>query len=182
MLIYHCRLYVLVNATTTCAVLQSSIPNRGPILWASLLTSVRRPMRLFNHSLFFFPTTTLSFSTMTTMLLLPATTTLLLLMAMTSLLLSIPQRVHVLSNGSEFLLVTLRGHLEEKLFLIRTLLIPWSSSCPSPTSRAKKIFEEKFSPFQWTGRWKFAANGGSWQYFYRRLNASKSARIAYSWR
>ena len=41
----------------------------------------------------------------------------------------------------------------------------------------QKIFEEKFSPFQWTGRWKFATNGGSSQHFYRRLNASKSARI-----
>ena len=41
----------------------------------------------------------------------------------------------------------------------------------------QKIFEEKFSPFQWTGRWKLATNGGSWQHFYRRLNASKSARI-----
>ena len=55
--------------------------------------------------------------------------------------------------------------------------IPWSSSRPSPTSRAKKSFEEKISPFQWTGRWKFVTNGGSWQHFYRRLNASKSARI-----
>ncbi len=41
----------------------------------------------------------------------------------------------------------------------------------------QKFFEEKFSPFQWTGRWKFATNGGSSQHFYRRLNASKSARI-----
>ena len=50
------------------------------------------------------------------------------------------------------------------------------ASRPSPTFRAK-IFEEKFSPFQWTGRWKFASNGGSSRHFYRRLNASKSAQI-----
>merc|ERR1712196_113028 len=30
---------------------------------------------------------------------------------------------------------------------------------------------------QWTGRWKFGTNGGSSEHFYRRLNASKSARI-----
>ena len=41
----------------------------------------------------------------------------------------------------------------------------------------QNFFEAKFSPFQWTGRWKFATNGGSSQHFYRRLNASKSARI-----
>ena len=41
----------------------------------------------------------------------------------------------------------------------------------------QNFFEQKFSPFQWTGRWKFATNGGSSQHFYRRLNASKSARI-----
>jgi len=56
------------------------------------------------------------------------------------------------------------------------VVIPWSSSRPSPTFRAKN-FEEKFSPFQWTGRWKFATNGGSWQHFYTHLNASKTARI-----
>ena len=49
---------------------------------------------------------------------------------------------------------------------------------PAPVRLSgQKIFEEKFSPFQWTGRWKLATNGGSWQHFYRRLNASKSARI-----
>ena len=49
---------------------------------------------------------------------------------------------------------------------------------PAPVRLSgQKIFEEKFSPFQWTGRWKFATNGGSSQHFYRRLNASKSARI-----
>ena len=49
---------------------------------------------------------------------------------------------------------------------------------PAPVRLSgQKFFEEKFSPFQWTGRWKLATNGGSWQHFYRRLNASKSARI-----
>ena len=49
---------------------------------------------------------------------------------------------------------------------------------PAPVRLSgQKIFEEKFSPFQWTGRWNFVTNGGSSQHFYRRLNASKSARI-----
>ena len=49
---------------------------------------------------------------------------------------------------------------------------------PAPVRLSgQKIFEEKFSPFQWTGRWKFATNGGSSQHFYRRLNALKTARI-----
>ena len=49
---------------------------------------------------------------------------------------------------------------------------------PSPVRLPGQFFfEEKFSPFQWTWRWKLATNGGSWQHFYRRLNASKSARI-----
>jgi len=51
---------------------------------------------------------------------------------------------------------------------------------PAPEVRlsGQKIFEEKFSPFQWTsGRWKLATNGGSSRHFYRRLNALKSARI-----
>ena len=49
---------------------------------------------------------------------------------------------------------------------------------PAPVRLSgQKIFEEKFSPFQWTGRWKLATNGGSWQHFYRRLNALKTARI-----
>ena len=49
---------------------------------------------------------------------------------------------------------------------------------PAPVRLSgQKIFEEKFSPFQWTGRWKFASNGGSSRHFYRRLNASKSAQI-----
>ena len=49
---------------------------------------------------------------------------------------------------------------------------------PAPEVRlsGQKIFEEKFSPFQWTGRWKLATNGGSSRHFYRRLNASKTAR------
>jgi hypothetical protein len=57
--------------------------------------------------------------------------------------------------------------------------IPWSSSCPSPTfsSSGQNFFEEKFSPFQWTGRWKFATNGGSSRHFYTHLNALKTARI-----
>ena len=41
----------------------------------------------------------------------------------------------------------------------------------------QKFFLKKFSPFQWTGRWKFATNGGSSQHFFTRLNASKTARI-----
>ena len=58
-------------------------------------------------------------------------------------------------------------------------LTPLSPGAPPAPVRlsGQKIFEEKFSPFQWTGRWKLATNGGSWQHFYRRLNASKSARI-----
>ena len=49
---------------------------------------------------------------------------------------------------------------------------------PAPVRLSgQKIFEEKFSPFQWTGRWKFATNGGSSRHFYRRLNALKTARI-----
>ena len=57
--------------------------------------------------------------------------------------------------------------------------IPWCSSMSSRPSPAKFfcMHEEKFSPFQWTGRWKFATNGGSSQHFYRRLNALKTARI-----
>jgi len=37
--------------------------------------------------------------------------------------------------------------------------------------------KKNFSPLRCTGRWKFATNGGSSQHFYKRLNASKSARI-----
>ena len=49
---------------------------------------------------------------------------------------------------------------------------------PAPVRLSgQKIFEEKFSPFQWTGRWKFVSNGGSSRHFYRRLNALKTARI-----
>ena len=49
---------------------------------------------------------------------------------------------------------------------------------PAPVRLSgQNFFEEKFSPFQWTGRWKFATNGGSWQHFYTRLNALKSAQI-----
>ena len=49
---------------------------------------------------------------------------------------------------------------------------------PAPVRLSgQKIFEEKFSPFQWTGRWKLATNGGSWQHFYTHLNALKTARI-----
>ena len=49
---------------------------------------------------------------------------------------------------------------------------------PAPVRLSgQKIFEEKFSPFQWTGRWKFATNGGSSQHFYTHLNALKTARI-----
>ena len=55
-------------------------------------------------------------------------------------------------------------------------LSPGAPPAPVRLSGQKK-FEEKFSPCQWTGRWIMATNGGSWQHFYRRLNASKSARI-----
>ena len=51
---------------------------------------------------------------------------------------------------------------------------------PAPEVRlsGQKIFEEKFSPFQWTsGRWKLATNGGSSRHFYTHLNALKTARI-----
>ena len=49
---------------------------------------------------------------------------------------------------------------------------------PAPVRLSgQKIFEEKFSPFQWTGRWKLATNGGSSQHFYTHLNALKTARI-----
>ena len=48
---------------------------------------------------------------------------------------------------------------------------------PAPVRLSgQNFFEEKFSPFQWTGRWKLATNGGSSRHFYRRLNASKTAR------
>jgi hypothetical protein len=43
--------------------------------------------------------------------------------------------------------------------------------------QGKKVFQEKFSPFQWTGRWNLATNSGISQHFHTRLNASKSARI-----
>ena len=62
---------------------------------------------------------------------------------------------------------------------------PWKKSYslspgapPAPVRLSgQKIFEEKFSPFQWTGRWKFATNGGSSQHFYRHLKASKIVQI-----
>ena len=49
---------------------------------------------------------------------------------------------------------------------------------PAPVRLSgQNFFEEKFSPFQWTGRWKFATNGGSSRHFYTHLNALKTARI-----
>ena len=59
-------------------------------------------------------------------------------------------------------------------------IIIWLSpgAPPAPVRLSgQNFFEEKFSPFQWTGRWKLATNGGSWQHFYTHLNASKTARI-----
>ena len=55
--------------------------------------------------------------------------------------------------------------------------IPWSAPSAPVRLPGQKFFQEKFSLFQWTGRWKFATNGGSSQHFYKRLSASKSARI-----
>ena len=80
-----------------------------------------------------------------------------------------------------FNICSYRELAEETFFLHRSYskkngkIIPWSSS-PVRLS-GQKIFEEKFSPFQWTGRWKLATNGGSWQHFYTHLNALKTARI-----
>ena len=48
---------------------------------------------------------------------------------------------------------------------------------PQSDFSGQKFFQEKFTPFQWTGRWKFATNGVISQHFYKRLNASKTARI-----
>ena len=76
---------------------------------------------------------------------------------------------------SEFLGFTTKNTKSPPLQKVHTLS-PGAPPAPVRLS-GQKIFEEKFSPFQWTGRWKFATNGGSWQHFYRRLNASKSARI-----
>ena len=53
---------------------------------------------------------------------------------------------------------------------------PFSPPAPVRLS-GQNFFEEKFSPFQWTGRWKFATNGGSSRHFYTHLNALKTARI-----
>ncbi len=77
-----------------------------------------------------------------------------------------------LSERSELWCTCFSTKTEVLFFLIS----PGAPPAPVRLS-GQKIFEEKFSPFQWTGRWKFATNGGSWQHFYRRLNASKSARI-----
>ena len=62
----------------------------------------------------------------------------------------------------------------KKFLVFRRDNIPWTSSWPSSPSGAKK---KNFSPLRCTGRWKLATNGGSWQHFYKRLNALRSARI-----
>ena len=64
-----------------------------------------------------------------------------------------------------------------KVYIFRqNVLSPGAPPAPVRLS-GQNFFEEKFSPFQWTGRWKFATNGGSWQHFYTHLNALKTARI-----
>ena len=47
---------------------------------------------------------------------------------------------------------------------------------PGPVHRPVQK-KKNFSPLRCTGRWKLATNGGSWQHFYKRLNALRSARI-----
>ena len=59
---------------------------------------------------------------------------------------------------------------------MKSSLSPGAPPAPVRLS-GQKIFEEKFSPFQWTGRWKLATNGGSLRHFYTHLNALKTARI-----
>ena len=72
---------------------------------------------------------------------------------------------------------TARQKAGKKIFSKKSFLLsPGAPPAPVRLS-GQKIFEEKFSPFQWTGRWKLATNGGSWQHFYTHLNALKIARI-----
>ena len=47
---------------------------------------------------------------------------------------------------------------------LRRLLSPGAPPAPVRLP-GQKFFLKKFSPFQWTGRWKLATNGGSWQHF-----------------
>ena len=69
------------------------------------------------------------------------------------------------------------GSFDFKRFNIRRKAVS-PGAPPAPVRLpGQNFFEEKFSPFQWTGRWKFATNGGSSRHFYRRLNALKTARI-----
>ena len=48
---------------------------------------------------------------------------------------------------------------------------------PQSDFQGKIFLNKNFHPFSGLDGWKLATNGGSWQHFYRRLNASKSARI-----
>ena len=67
--------------------------------------------------------------------------------------------------------------LSDKIVKFRMAISPGAPPAPVRLPGQKKFLKKNFRPFSGLDGGSSQTNGGSSQHFYRRLNASKSARI-----